>query len=240
MTQQIPGTPQYDSPEEWSRLKLGGKDIPGFAIVRVRRANKWDRKEPKGEHGEEQEYNGARAADVDIEIRLRNSAEYAEFATLLPDFEPDPGKKEQKPHEIVHPATRVRNVRSICIDNIDGPDVDGQDNVFQLACFEHRPRSNKNAKGTAKGGGVVSAECQEALRNHENLLTKWATASTPAEQLTYDLLLDTNYQVLIGLGCEQHAPPAGEPVGFPEQEDPEDAKEEKKSPIDAIIEELGF
>lgn len=237
MTQQIPGAPWYDSPVEWSTLELGGKIIPGDATIRIRRGNKWDRKDAKGEHGEEQEYNGARAADVDITIRLRTTEQYDAFQLVLPDFEPDPGKKEQKPYDIVHPTARSRKVRSICIDDIDGPNIDGQFAVYQFSCFEHRPRSSKNAKGTAKGGSV-SNECAEQLRHYEALLSDWATAPTPEAQRAIDFMLDTQYQVLVALGCENHAPPAGNPVGFEETEDPDDPKAEEKDPVDAIIDAL--
>lgn len=229
MVQQfIPGTPWYESPDEWDKLSLGGKDIPGTARVRINRGNKWDRKIAKGEHGETQEYNGAQAASVEIEIRLETTEQYIAFAKILSEFEPDRGKKEQKPHDLIHPAASIRNVRSVCIEDIDGPDTDGQFAVFRFSCFEYQPPSSKNAKGTAKG---ATEACAANLVAYDALLTRFASAPTEAERFLLDQQIQITYQTLVALGCAQHAPPAGYPLG-----PPPDPNMPEPDPIDSFIE----
>lgn len=229
--QYIPGTPWYENPEEWDTLQLGGKTFPGVATVRIGKGNKWDRKIAKGEHGETQEYNGALAADVDIEIRLRNTAEYDEFKAILPDFEPDKGKKEVKPHDIVHPVAAVRNVQAVCIDRIDGPNIDGQFATFNFACFQHQPPTKKNATGTAKGGN--NDACAANLVLYDSLLTKFASAPTEAERFLLDQQIQITYQTLVSLGCGNHAPPAGYPLG-----PPPDPNLPEPDPIDSFVDEV--
>lgn len=226
----IPSTPWFDQPDEWDKLQLSGETLPGDCKIRITRNNKFDRKIAKGEHGETQEYNGALAADVDIEIRLRNTDEYNAFLKLLPNYEPDPGKKEIKPHDLVHPQASARNVRSVWIESVDGPDIDGQYAIFRFNCFEHRAPTKKNAKG----GKGASDACMALLVNHDLLLLRFANAQTETERFIYDSQIQINYQALVSLGCQQHAPPAGEPLG-----PPPDPNVPEKDPIDSFIDDVG-
>lgn len=114
--------PWSEEPLVWDTLFIDGEEWPGIAAVRVKRSNKIDRKPQKGAVGETQTFGGVNNADVQILIRFASSQEFVDIRDkFLPKLEPEPGKKELTSHDVAHPVTDMRKVKSIIVTDIDGP-----------------------------------------------------------------------------------------------------------------------
>lgn len=156
----IPLGPWHTQPELWDRLTIGDKLVPGIATVEVDRANKWDSKKAKGEHGQEREFSGVEAAKVRIQIVYWTDEQWQEIKTeILPLIEPNPEKKKIDSLSINHEVANARKVARITVDSVKGPSVSGGLGTIDVDATEYREPSPKNATGTAtgKGGGSGGA-----------------------------------------------------------------------------------
>lgn len=132
--------PTVDEAIVWDTLVLNGHQWPGITSIKVKRQNKWDRKIAKGEHGETPTYSGASNADITITNKTWTYEQRKLLQERLAEIEPEPGKGEPQPHDISHPVTEVRNVKSILIESIDGPEESGAGiYITTISAFESRP-----------------------------------------------------------------------------------------------------
>jgi hypothetical protein len=167
----------------WSGGSLNGVDLPGVVRVRISRANNWDRKTAKGSHGETQTFNGKKAADVDITIRVWTEEDWLRLSTeILPLIEPQAGKETPKPLDLIHPVAVSRNVKAILVDSVAGPDAnDSGIYEVQIKAFEYLAPSQKNANGTAKGSPPADP-CAAAIEAYKYACAEFATASEIVNQ----------------------------------------------------------
>lgn len=162
----IPLGPWHLQPELWDTLKIGEHEVPGIATCEITRANKWDSKKAKGEHGQEREFSGAEAAKVRITAKFWTEEQWAGVVdVILPIIEPNPEKKKIDSISISHAVAAARKVSTITIDSVDGPRVDGGIGTLTIEATEYRAPSPKNATGTATGKGgytsTKSGSCQD-------------------------------------------------------------------------------
>lgn len=209
----------------WSGGTISGVDLPGLVQVKVSRANTWDRKIAKGAHGETQTFNGRKAADIDITIRVWTQEQWDSLQSeIIPMLEPQTGKETPKPLDLVHPGAAARNVKAILIDSVAGPDPKDS-GIYEMAirAFEYAPVNKSNASGTAKGN-PAQTPCQQARAEYNNeiaimnaLQIKIAGAfGTPeVEQLTRDLQAATDRATYLSdlmreNGCDNEKPPSAD------------------------------
>lgn len=209
----------------WSGGSMNGIDLPGLVRVRISRGNTWDRKIAKGAHGETQTFNGRKAADVDITIRVWTAEDWTRLETeILPLLEPQTGKETPKPLDLVHPVASARGVKAVLVDSVAGPDPnDNGIYEVQIKAFEYAPVSTSNATGTAKGK-PGQTPCQQALAEYNAEIAKMnalqiqlaAKFGTPeAEQVTRDLQAATDRSTYLSdlmreNGCSNEQPPSSE------------------------------
>lgn len=144
----------YDDPGSWDTLYLGGT-WPGLATVKIKGGQKIDRKSAKGSHGETITYQGRKASDIDITIRIWQSTpdEFSWLQEMIALIEPIPGKKDPTPFDIYHPVCAIRHVTSVAIEEIDGPDWDGEKGFMTISikAIEYVPPPPQPATVTPKG-----------------------------------------------------------------------------------------
>lgn len=146
----IPSAPWNEDSVLWDHVQLKGVEWPGFAVVEVDRANKWDTKKAKGKNGGERTFNGADLAKVKIRVKLWDSSLYARLTECIADVEPNPGKEKADAISIEHPITTIRKVSLITIDHVNTRLSEGLFEV-DIDATEHREPEAKNAFGTASG-----------------------------------------------------------------------------------------
>lgn len=131
----------YDQPDAWDTAILGGNTLPGLADVKVTKGRKLDVKQSPGTHGATLTDQGYKPAKVTITLTLHTAEQWAAFQAMAPSLEPPPGKAYSQPFDILHPSTSVRGVKSVQIEDIDGPDkgsIPGT-KVVTIKCVQYFP-----------------------------------------------------------------------------------------------------
>jgi hypothetical protein len=178
----------------WSGGSVNGIDLPGLVRVRISRANNWDRKIAKGAHGETQTFNGRKAADVDITIRVWTAEDWTRLESeILPLLEPQTGKETPKPLDLVHPVASSRDVKAILVDSVAGPDPnDNGIYEVQIKAFEYAPVNKSNATGTAKGAPAGSP-CAKLASLYSIACTDWGNANSKTVRPDGSIDLEQQY-----------------------------------------------
>lgn len=114
----------HTSEAPWNTLITGRTTWPGVATVKVKRGQKIDKKTAKGQNGAKLTFNGREAAAVEIEVFIYQEEDLDAFMACIASIEPDIGKKDPAPVDIPHPACAARNVKSIAIESMEGPNWD--------------------------------------------------------------------------------------------------------------------
>lgn len=171
MGEQLPRLPWTgDGYKLWDFVTVGGKECPGLAVVKVKRANKWDEKKAKGSHGGDRNFSGADLAKGSLQVTMLTEEQHEKFkADILPQVEPVPGKKKPDALVIGSPILAARSVTAVTIDDVDGPDVANGQIVYTISWTEARAPEKKNASGLAGHGVVPAGECS-ALKNQLSAL----------------------------------------------------------------------
>lgn len=182
----IPPGPWDEFPDLWDKLTTNGQEWPGLATVEVSRANKWDTKKSKGEHGGKRGYAGADLAKVRIKIRVWEADHFDDLLNkYMAIVEPDPGKEKPDVITIGHQVATLRKVKQVTIDKVSGPDVTDGMGEIEIEATEHREPDDKNATGTAKASGNGSkgngaqgnndSRCQQLASEYRELQAKNAS-----------------------------------------------------------------
>lgn len=160
MGEPIPFAPWNAVPEVWDRVAFDDEQSPGVAAVTISRSNKWDTQKAQASHGAKRDFKGSDLATVKIQIRFIYADDYVDFCErILPIIEPDPGKKKPTVIRLDHATAWARNLRTITIDTVSGPEIQGGIGVFDIDATEHREPDKTNAGG--KPGTGKGAKCQE-------------------------------------------------------------------------------
>jgi len=152
----------YDNPPNpWDQVALGGVMLPGLARVKVRKGRKLDVKQPPGSHGATITDRGYKPAQVDIHLTVWTYAQWQALQSLFDGsnaaltLEPKPNTSYAAPaYPIDHPATAMRQVSSIIIDEIEGPEPSSSMKgavEFSFKCTQFFPPPKQNATNTPKG-----------------------------------------------------------------------------------------
>ncbi len=215
----------HQSPKVWDTLVVNDRPWPGVARLKIRRGRKFDRKESGGANGERQTFKGTRAADVDIEVRVVEPADFEALQIELELVEPFAGKDKITPVTIGHAAAAMRKVAAVQIEEIEGPDLNDGVLTLQLKCFEFSGGPSKaNGTGTAKAGGSHDAVCEAAWKAHDKAWTALVRATKKLNASGDDLVRDRNPEYdaaaaafnaarrqILDLKCAQWTPPSAQP-----------------------------
>lgn len=149
----LPEPPQALA-EVWDKGTFNDIDCPGLMSVSISRANKWDTKKAAGSHGGERQFKGSDLASVKIKVRLWTNDDYVAFnEQILSILDPDPGKKKADGIALGHAVAWSRNLRSITVDSVSGPESDNAGMVeYDIDATEYREPDKTNATGKASGG----------------------------------------------------------------------------------------
>ena len=145
----------------WDVCTLNNVQLPGRAVVRVRKGRKLDVKQPPGSHGATITDRGYKPADVEITLIQWTPKQHTAMQALLNgsntalNLEPAATSAYKAPaYPIDHPATAMRKVTSIIIEDIEGPDesssVKGA-KEYKLKCTQFFPPPKLNATNTPEG-----------------------------------------------------------------------------------------
>jgi hypothetical protein len=126
-----PNPHQFDNLEPpgplnpWDTCTLGGYTMPGITKMKGPvKGRKLDIKQSPGTHGATMTDQGYKPADVVFEVLIWTPAQAEAFQIALPAWEPAPGKEYSEPQLLIHPATSMRGITSVVIEEITGPEVD--------------------------------------------------------------------------------------------------------------------
>lgn len=149
-----PGSSEHDA-RNWDNCVLGGHVLPGRVEVDVESELEVDDGKPTEKHGSNLKIKGYKPRKVTITWSLWHhadvQAEWDEMQDALNEWEPITNKAPTQPFDLFHPKAAVRNVYSVVIKKIKGPDYDKGLMTVRLDCIEW----NKPAKAAAKGSGTA-------------------------------------------------------------------------------------
>ncbi|HEY2408845.1 MAG TPA: hypothetical protein VGI10_22725 [Polyangiaceae bacterium] len=150
-----------DLSNPWDFVILQGILIPGLAKVRVSKGRKLDIKQPPGSHGATITDRGYKPAAVEISLTIFTARQWSDLQALfngLPNgftLEPKPNNAYKAPaYPIDHPATAMRQVASIIIEDIEGPEPSSSIHgavEFKFKCTQFFPPPKVNATNTPEG-----------------------------------------------------------------------------------------
>jgi hypothetical protein len=160
------------SASAWDTLLLGppGKleKFPGLVSIKIKGGLEVERKKAKGKTGEKLTIHGLKACELDITLRVWTKAQSAELDRLFPLLEPsdDAKGKVPGPLEISHPTCTNRQVSSIIITDLEGPDITkGPFREYKAKAIEYIPEPPKTVGGTVKAtAGALQANIDDLLR----------------------------------------------------------------------------
>ena len=141
-----------EHPEAWEQILLGAHPLPGLAqTIKVIRSQKLDVKSAPGASGATITYQGYEPAQVEITLRLWTRAQWEALQARLPELEPKAGQKPPTPFAIAHPLLALRNVQSVYIQEVRGPEETspGMWDVT-LKCLEYCSKPKSHSTHTPK------------------------------------------------------------------------------------------
>ena len=141
----------HDDPYSWNTLILGGQEINAFCKVTCKRKEKQESSSAKGKTSAKLKSHGVEPAEITIEIEIVEKDELDDVSDFLSDIEANWLAGTLKPLDIIHPVTEMRNVNSIKIEAIEGPDEkQAQLWVIKIIAKEYRESKEVGSK-TEKG-----------------------------------------------------------------------------------------
>lgn len=152
----------FESPANpWDVCSLNGVVLPGLSKVKVGKGRKLDVKQPPGSHGATITDQGYKPAPVEIIVTVWAYKHWVAMNGLFNgsnpslNLEPKPNANYVAPTATIdHPATASRQVASIIIEHIDGPDdsssVKGA-KEYKFKCLQFFPPPKVNATNTPQG-----------------------------------------------------------------------------------------
>lgn len=140
----------YDQPDAWDTCVLGGNALPGIAKVKLSKGKKLDVKQSPGTHGATITDQGYKPASVTVSLQFWTSDHWNSVQAILPTLEPPPGKSNATPFDIMHPVAAIRNVKSVLIEDIDGPEETSTRGLYQIVfkCVQFFPSSTNMGSAT--------------------------------------------------------------------------------------------
>jgi hypothetical protein len=129
-----------DNPAAWNRCELGGLDMPGLALVKVRLSEELDIKKPKGAHGATITRQGYNPAKVTILLRMWEAEQFEAFQDVVVPLRPKVGGgRSAEPLSIVHPRAALWGIQAVSILSIDDSGDRGDRYDVTFECVEHFP-----------------------------------------------------------------------------------------------------
>lgn len=123
-------------------------------------------KKQNGGDGATPTFRGLDPAKVEITVTIWTPAQLAAWDALLPLIFPNPNKDVNRLSaiDISHPATHQRGIKSVIIEDLDGPNdgsVKGA-KTYNLKCTEYLPQTKKAAVKTVVGAVATTAAFHRA------------------------------------------------------------------------------
>lgn len=152
-------------PNPWDQVILSAANgprfiLPGLARVKVGKGRKIDIKQPPGSHGATITDQGYKPAPVEITLTVWRPSQWTALQALFNgsvalNLEPKPNASYSAPtFTIDHPATAMRQISDIIVENIDGPDPSSSVKgamEFKFKCVQFFPPPKTNATNTPQG-----------------------------------------------------------------------------------------
>lgn len=140
----------HDQPDAWEQCQLGGITLggppaPGAAwglvTVKVSKGKKLDIKQSPGTNGATITDQGYKPAQVTIELLIWDATAWANLQSALPLLEPPPNKSKATPFDVLHPATAIRSVKAVLIEEIEGPEQSAIKGAYKVSfkCVQFFP-----------------------------------------------------------------------------------------------------
>lgn len=139
----------------WDVCTLGPNRLPGLVKIRPRRSRKLDKKKPPGSHFATVTNQGYNPGELEIVLLLWTPDQWNALQDMMPSLEPPATQGTGTPtFDIVHPVAAFRNIKSIIIEEIEGPFESsavrgGMEMRFKCIQFSPPPK-NVNATDTPK------------------------------------------------------------------------------------------
>jgi hypothetical protein len=142
----------------WDVVKLSGQQLPGLCAVTGGRPKRFDVKKVKGQNFATLTSNGYDPAHLKIIERIWTPQQWYALQLVMPILEPlfpTAPNAASEAVEIRHPALALRNIHSVCIQNITiiAP-TPGTHGCWQqeIECIEYKPvRKTQNVTTTPVG-----------------------------------------------------------------------------------------
>lgn len=167
----------YEAPEAWDTCTLGGNVLPGLCrITSPKKGHKLHIKESPGTHGATITDQGYKPAQFTIVQMIWSREHWVAQQAIMPALEPIATKAVATPFDILHPVTAMRNIKSVIIESIEGPEESGSvkgAREIKYTCVEFfKSPKNFSATHTAKS----------SIQPRANALTQPTVPADPSAQ----------------------------------------------------------
>lgn len=189
-----------DDARSWDAVLLGGHLLPGYCKLSVDGEMDIDEGKAGDTHGANIKFKGFKPRQVTIEwsildhgksddgtLEALTQADWDLMQDILDEWEPITGKKDTSPLQIINNKTAARNVFSIALKKISGPDyADGQMTVKITAVEWNKPATTGvKGTGTAKSEKATAPGSEwEQAPNAKGEIETTATKSAPHNKET--------------------------------------------------------
>lgn len=168
----------------WNFVKLGGKQLPGVARVKVKsQLAKLDTKKAKGKTKAKQTNEGPDNAKVSIRLQLEADEDLELLKQNFPILRPSQERKPSEPLSFEHPLAGPTGVAMIVLESVDWdhPDaVDGWIIAIEASEWVQKPKES-GGLGKGKGGGAKT--CAQKAAEAQAAWEDFAGTQAQIEQL---------------------------------------------------------
>lgn len=132
----------------YARCTLGGEPLPGNVEVSITKARAVDKKKAPGNDYARTTIHGIEPAEVTITLTLWTPEQVDRLNEVWPKLFPPGGKsKPDKALDIVHPAAKLHDIKSVVVVSGSGPNPasPARARAFVIKAIEWRPASKKKS-----------------------------------------------------------------------------------------------
>jgi hypothetical protein len=127
------GIPYWEeAPDLWDQVTIAGFTFPGVANVAGEPKRKLDKKNAKGADGRTITDDGADGVDIEVVVQIWNSEQWYNYQLAIPFIDPNQQKGKLLPVDIIHPALKLHNIRSMYVESMTLPQTCGIPQVREV------------------------------------------------------------------------------------------------------------
>lgn len=154
-----------EAPDLWDVVTIAGFTFPGVANVSGEPKRKLDKKNAKGADGRTITDDGADGVDIEVVIQIYTAEQWYNYQLAIPFIDPNQQKGKLLPVDIIHPALKLHNIRSMYVESMTLPQTNGTPQVREVrikaTSWAPPPKKPKKSKSSTPDESEVVVDRSE-------------------------------------------------------------------------------